>query len=165
MKKTLMFVACSALLLAVPSAVEAQVSFGPQVAWADDADFGVGARVALGLPQVRPGVELHISGDYFFIDCPSGVDCSWIELNGNLHLPVPVSPDLNTYVGGGLNIARVKYSVDGFGSASDSEIGINVLGGLKFPMAALTPFVEASFTIGGGEQFGIRAGFLLGGAR
>lgn len=157
-----LFVACSAMLLAVPSAVQAQVQFGPQVAWADDADFGVGARIALGLPQVRPGVELHVSGDYFFIDCPSGIDCSWIELNGNLHLPVPIAPDLNTYVGGGLNIARFKVGVDGFGSSSNTEVGLNVLGGIKFPMASLTPFVEASFTVGGGEQFGIRGGILLG---
>jgi hypothetical protein len=160
--KKLVLMACSALLLAVPSVVEAQVQFGPQIAWGDDADFGIGARVALGLPQVREGVQLHIAGDYFFIDCPSELDCSWIELNSNLHLPVPLAPNMATYAGAGLNVARVKVSVPGF-SASDTEVGLNILGGIRFPAAALTPFVEASFTLGGSEQFGVRAGILFGG--
>lgn len=166
--KKLVLMACSAVLLAVPSAGEAQIQFGPQVAWGDDADLGVGARIALGLPQVREGVQLHVSGDYFFIDCPSGIDCSWIEVNANLQLPVPLTPDLNTYAGAGLNVARVKVGIDGLGSdysASNTEVGVNILGGLRFNAAAFTPFVEASLTLGGGEQFAIRAGILLGGGR
>jgi hypothetical protein len=167
--KKLVLMAGCAVLLALPSAGQAQIQFGPQVAWGSDSDLGVGARIALGMPQIRPGVELHVGGDYFFFDCDSGfseVDCSWIEVNANLHVPVPVSPTLNTYAGAGLNVARVKVSVDGFGdtfSASNTEIGLNVLGGLKFSAASFTPFVEASFTLGGGEQFVLRAGILLGG--
>jgi hypothetical protein len=163
MVKKLVLLGCSALLLAVPSVVQAQVSFGPQLSWGSDSDLGVGARAVIGLPQVRPGLEAIISGDYFFIDC-GGADCSWIEVNANAAIPVPLSPTLNTYVGAGLNIARVSVDVGPpFGSVSNTEIGINVLGGLKFPAGTVTPFAEARFSIGGGEQFVLTGGVLLGG--
>ncbi|CAN5871637.1 hypothetical protein BH23GEM9_BH23GEM9_28790 [soil metagenome] len=164
--KKLMLLGCSVLLLAIPSTGDAQVAFGPQLSWGSDSDIGVGGRAVIGIPQFRTGLELHVSGDYFFLDCggsTSEVDCSWIEFNANAALPVPLAENLNTYVGAGLNVTRVKVDVGPFGSASNTEIGINVLGGLKFPMGGMTPFTEARFTIGGSEQFVLTVGLLFGG--
>ena len=45
--------------------------------------------------------------------------------------------------------------MDGIGSvsASDTEIGLNVGGGVSFPQESVTPSVGAKFEIGGGEDF------------
>jgi hypothetical protein len=163
--KKLVLLGCCVMLLAVPSAGAAQgIAFGPQVSWADDTDFGVGARLVFGLSDLYPNLEAIISGDYFFWDACD--DCTYIEVNANVALPINVEAALNPYVGGGLNIARVSVDFGEFGgSASDTEVGLNVLGGLKFPGDSFTPFVEARFEIGGGEQFVLTGGILLGGRR
>jgi hypothetical protein len=170
MVKKLAILGCSLFVLAVPTAVQGQVAFGPQISWGDDADLGVGARVVFGLPQLYAGLEGIISADYFFPDCGGGFggddfDCTWIEINANGVIPVPLGEgSFNPYVGGGLNIARVSVSFMGQ-SDSNTELGLNVLGGLKFPMGSFTPFVEAKFTLSGGEQFVLSGGLLFGGGR
>ena len=70
---------------------------------------------------------------------------------------------LKPYVGGGLNIARVSVDLGSFGSASDTEIGLNVLGGLKLNLSGLDAFTEARLSLGGGEQFAVMFGILFGG--
>ena len=160
MKKLLMVAAV--LLIAAPNAAQAQMGFGAQASWGSDADLGVGARLVMGLPNIRTGLQGILSGDYFFIDC-GGADCSWIELNANAAIPLAAS-GLNPYVGGGLNVARISVDVNGFGNSSATEIGLNVLGGLKFS-GSLSPFAEARLSLGGGEQFVITGGIMLGGSR
>jgi hypothetical protein len=162
--KRLVLLACCAMLLAVPATTQAQVAFGPQLSWGSDSDFGVGARAVIALPELLENFEAIISGDYFFIDCPSEVDCSFIEFNINGAIPLDVSPTLNPYVGAGLNIARASVEFEGF-DHSDTEVGINLLGGLKFPTTSFTPFIEARLSIGGAEQFVLTGGILLGGRR
>lgn len=162
MKKLLFSLVGAAILLGAGSAAQAQqatpVSIGAQVSFAEDADLGVGARVEVGLPQLSPRIFAIGSFDWFF---PDGFD--YFEINANLGYSVPVtSTSISPYVGGGLNFARV--SVDVFGdSHSDTDLGLNVLGGMKFKPAAarFTPFVEARFELSGGEQFVISGGILF----
>jgi len=162
MKKFLFSLAGAAILLGAGSAAQAQqvnpVRFGAKASFAEDADFGVGARVEVGLPQLASRVFAIGSFDWFF---PDGFD--YFEVNANLGYSVPVtSTSISPYVGGGLNIAR--FSVDYLGhSASNTEVGLNVLGGMKFKPAAarFTPFVEGRFELSGGEQFVISGGILF----
>lgn len=157
-------VAGAVMALALPTRGEAQTLLGPQLSWGSDSDLGIGGRVMFGLPQVTAGLEGIVSADYFFVDCGEGVDCSWFEINANGAYNL-AAESLHPYVGAGLNVTRVSVDLDGFGDGSDTEVGINLLGGLKFPGTSITPFAEARLTVGGGEQFVLTGGILFGGKR
>ena len=166
--------------VAIPA--HAQITFGPQLAWGDDTDFGVGGRVDFDLAgplaiDDGPFQNLFgsVTGSYFFDDChsdaPDAVDCGFIEFNGNAAVPFTIEDSsLAGYLGAGVHIAR--FSVDTnqvekipglFLPVSDTEIGLNILGGFKFPLADLTGFVEGKFGLVGAEQFILSTGILFGG--
>jgi hypothetical protein len=148
--------ATAALLVMTPAALAAQVNLGGQASWADDADLGLGARVAVGLPAVP--LEAIGSFDYFF---PDG-DVDYWEINANVaySFSLPASP-VTPYAGGGLSYAHVSADLPTGGSASDSEVGLNVLGGVKFSLPRLQPFAEARVELGGGEQFVLTGGLMF----
>lgn len=160
---------------------QAQVTFGPQLVWGDDTDFGVGGRVDFDLAgplAITDGLFQDLFGSatasYFFWDCDLGgdpgvaPDCGFIELNGNAAVPFTIEDSsVLGYLGGGLHLARFSVDRNGapfseFGVRSDTEIGLNILGGIKFPLAGLTGFVEGKFGLIGAEQFVFSAGFLIG---
>lgn len=167
------FAVALALFAATPA--QAQIAFGPQVSWGSDSDLGVGARVEVPIGymvtaddrSVLAGLKLIASGDYFFLDCdnPFGgaeIDCSYIEINANGAVPLPLE-GFSPYVGGGLNVALVSVDVEGCADCggSDTEVGLNVLGGLNFPLGGMNAFAEGRFELGGGEQFVLSAGILF----
>ena len=138
--------------------------FGVQGSWGDDVDFGVGGRFELDLENALssepPFSRTFIIGafDYFFQDCDP-FDCSYWELNGNLAVPFgSADASVDPYAGAGINIAR--GSVEDF---DNTEVGLNLLGGLKFPLGGVSAFGEARIELGGGEQFVITGGILFGG--
>lgn len=75
------------------------------------------------------------------------------------------------YAGGGLAITR--SSVDeqtfntGFGSVtvgggSNTEVGLNLVGGARFPLGSVDPFVQLNATLGGDVQrLGLAGGLLF----
>lgn len=160
-----LLLAGASLFLIGPAAAAAQTSIGGQVSWADDADIGVGVRAMLPLPALHPQLAFVPSFDVFF----PGNDLSYWELNGNLHYTfVTENANLSPYVGAGLNVARFSASASpGLSRVSNTEVGVNVLGGLRFPMGTFSPFVEARVELGGGEQFVLSGGLLfrVGGRR
>lgn len=153
-------VVAAAFLLALaalglgPAPARAQVHLGPQLSLADDADFGLGGRLVAGVPEYR-GFEAMGSFDLFF---PEGPVDYW-EINGNVlyNFEIPDLPSLRPYAGGGLNFAHVS---GGFG-AGDSDLGLNLLAGNKFPLQGFTPFTELRVELGGGEQFVLTGGVLF----
>ena len=78
-----------------------------------------------------------------------GADLSYWELNGNLVLDIPVGEGgVAPYVGAGLNYGSASGSVSGGGltlSADDSEVGGNLLAGLRFGSTGPSPFVEGRY--------------------
>ncbi|MGH2670859.1 MAG: hypothetical protein ACRDH5_17395, partial [bacterium] len=95
-----------------------------------------------------------------FPDAPAGTDVTYWEINGNVAYRIrTTSRSLAPYVGGGLSIAHRAADV-GTASASDTDVGLNLLGGTTFGAAAtkVKPFAEARFTIGAGEQLVITGG-------
>lgn len=143
-----------AAVLAVPGAAEAQISVGPTAAFHDDFDFGIGAMVGVDLPALAPGVGVLGDFTYFF----PGIDnFDYWEINGNLTYDIvledaPVAP----FALGGLNVASFSSSADtefGSFSASSTEIGINLGGGIKFQAGALEPLVGLRLELNGGEGF------------
>jgi opacity protein-like surface antigen len=165
--------AAVAVLLSLPASAEAQrraatqrqaakpVSFGIQADFGTDTDFGIGGRVVFGLRSLFPGTPLdaHVSFDYFFPDAPAGTDVTYWEVNGNVAYRIrTTSRSLAPYVGGGLSIAHASVDV-GTASASDTDVGLNLLGGTTFGARSnVKPFAEARFTIGAGEQLVITGG-------
>ena len=165
-------------LLIAAQPIQAQFSFGPQLAWGDDTDFGIGGRLDFDLAgplAIDDGPFQNLFGSatasYYFWDCGSSVpdttDCGFIEFNGNAGVPFTIEDSaLEGYLGTGLHVAR--FSVDHGGAVdesplfSDTEIGLNLLAGMKFPLSDLTGFVEGKFGLVGAEQFVLSAGILFG---
>ncbi|MBL8986435.1 MAG: hypothetical protein SFV24_21480 [Gemmatimonadales bacterium] len=162
MKKLAMAVAGAVLLVGLASKpAEAQVQFGANVVWGDDADFGVGARLGFPLGQALKdkGITALATFDYFFPDYGT----LW-ELTGNGVYNIKSSGSVSPYVGAGVSFASA--SVDNCPATIDcssSDFGLNVLGGIKFKaMGNVVPFVEARFGIRDGSQLAIAGGVYFG---
>lgn len=160
--RRLLVAVCLAALVAVPSTAHAQMDLGGQLSWGDDADFGIGARVVLGLPFEQVPLEVIGTFDYFFPDeGPGGADVTYWELNANIVYRIPVQvPMLTPYAGTGINIAHASVDAEGV-DVSDTEVGINLLGGIKYNAGPVTPFGEMRFELDGGEQFVLSFGVLF----
>lgn len=145
------------LLLAGPTTQEAQAqaAFGGQGSWGSEADFGVGARALVNIPNVN--LEFVGSAEVFF---PDG-DVDWFDFNANVfyHFHLPDAPSLMPYLGGGLNVARISNA------ASTTEAGLNLGGGIRFPGATVTPFIEGRGVISDLDQFVVTVGLLFGPTR
>jgi hypothetical protein len=153
MRKVL-FAVCLAAFALTPRAAQAQIGLGPQASIAEDADFGLGARATFGLPAKIP-LEIIASADYFFPE----EDVDYWELNGEVVWLIPVTaPTVDPYAGAGINIAHASIE----GGESDTEVGLNLLGGLKLHVGPVTPFGEFRFELDGGEQFVVTFGVLFG---
>jgi len=140
-------------------------SFGLQLDWGNDPNFGIGGRGVFPLGSLFPGTPLDgiVSFDYFF----PGNSVKYWEINGNVayRFRVPARSSLRPYAGGGLNIAHFSGTAT-VGtttvSASDTKAGLNLLGGTTFRVRGshLIPFAEARGELGGGKTF-----ILTGGIR
>lgn len=164
-----------ALALAATAAgalpLSGQVRFGPQLSWAEDAELGIGGRAVIEVPALLANLAIHGSFDYFFIDDFAGfgveADASYWELNGNAvyGFNLPAAPSVTPYIGAGINVAHISgdVSIGGeSGDFSDTELGLNILGGSQFDVGSVTPYVELRIEAGGGEQFVITGGVLIG---
>jgi hypothetical protein len=162
------------VLLVLSTAPAHAQRFGVQLDWGDDSDLGIGGRAefTLGSLFASSGAFSRMYGigsfSYFFPDCDDtvvDVDCRYWEINLNGAVPL-VAQDIDPYIGGGLNLAHSSIDADGpGGDGDDTELGINLLGGLRFLIGTLSAFAEARAELGGGEQFVLTAGILLGGSR
>lgn len=126
---------------------------GPQLSFANDADFGIGGRVEVGVPASN--VFVTGSFDLFF---PPGNNVDYWELNGNLgyQFPLTSTSDVVPYVAGGLNLAHASVP-----AGSNTDVGLNLLGGGRFPLQAVSLFFELRFEVKGGEQVVITGGVLF----
>lgn len=151
-----------------PAAGPAQrASFGAELNYGTDTDFGLGARVVFGLRSLfrTTPIDAQVGFLYFFPSAPAGSDLTYWELNGNVAYRIPnVRGGVRPYLGGGLNIAHAGATVTvgrNTQKSSDTKAGLNLLGGATFRVkGTVTPFVEARGIISGGEQF-----IITGGAR
>src|SRR5881397_1175613 len=117
-------------------------SFGLQLNWSSDVDFGIGGRGVFPLQSLFPKTPLDgiVSFDYFFPSVPSGVSAHYWEINGN--------------------VAHASAGPSGGTSVSETKAGLNLLGGTTFKLkgSKLTPFAEARGEVGGGKTFIITGG-------
>ena len=163
-------VAGAALLVAAtftaPTA-NAQIGFVVQGSYALDVKaIGVGAGLSFGLGSIteNSGVSAEATFDYFFPGDQdifgTGYSYKYWEINGNALYDIKSVNGL--YVGAGVNYANSDYGYDGdFGDldfSGGSSVGLNVLSGYKFG-GGKGPFVQARFSLGGGEQLVLTGGF------
>ena len=158
----------AALVVGLPRPAEAQAYIGPHIAWGDEADFAVGARAGISLsrllsPDPNEGgltrFDALLAFDWF-LDCN---DCSYFELTPAVTAPIQLNPEFLVYLGAGLNLARFSVDVSNDElDASDTDLGLAILGGAEFPIASLTSFLELRATLGGAEQVVISFGLLFG---
>ena len=161
MKKLLCTVALVGMMVA-PGVVQAQTMAGPFLAYTDDAEaFGLGGFISIPLPALNPNISLVPDFTWFFPDAGN-----LFEVNGDLMYSFAVSPDspVMPFAFAGLNIAR--YSVDiGGTNFSDTNVGINLGGGVNFSAGSVNPFAGAKVELEGGESFVLFGGlsFPIGG--
>ena len=136
MKKLLLTVALAGMLLA-PAVASAQVNAGPLAAFHDDLDFGIGGFVGIPVPSLDQNLSIVPSFVYYF---PDGFD-AW-EINGDVVYGFEVSEDTPVlpFAFAGLNISRVSVDFGSFGSASSTEMGLNLGGGIQFRAESVNPF-------------------------
>lgn len=153
---------------------QAQWAIGPQASYIFDAGngdgldmFGIGVRAQntigsyLTSDASNPFSRTRFVGtfDWFFPDCPNGVDCSYLEFNFNGAVPFTLEK-ISPYLGAGLNIARTHAEVNGNGD-SNTDAGLNLLGGLDLHLGNMAAFTEARLELGGGEGFALTFGLLF----
>src|SRR5690242_21965533 len=97
-----------------PTRSSQQPSFGLELNWSSDVDFGIGGRGVFPLESLFPKTPLDgiVSFDYFFPSVPAGTTGHYWEINGDVayRFTVPRSSSFRPYAGGRLNIARSSAS-------------------------------------------------------
>jgi opacity protein-like surface antigen len=162
MRRRALITVFTALLLLGPATAMGQVQFGGQLSFGSDQDVGLGGRLLANVSSLEHW-DFIGTFDWFFPDEPVGQDRTYWEVNGNLayNFDIAGAPSISPYVGGGLNIAHFsREDADGSGN-SDTDLGLNLLGGLQFEAKAVTPFVELRVELSGGDQLVITGGLLF----
>ncbi|HEX7070942.1 MAG TPA: hypothetical protein VF190_09060 [Rhodothermales bacterium] len=170
MKKLFAVLFLSALFVAPASAQLTNVGIGPRAGYDFDWEslfLGVDARASVpSLP-----VSFNVSGDYFFLEDFEGFGSdasqSLIKVSLNAIYEIGIDNQVFTpYVGAGLAISRYSLDVESdFGGidvgGSETDLGLNILGGAMFGSGSLRPFAQLYLTLGDGSTVGIAGGVLF----
>ena len=171
MKRSILGVATLALALAANSA-EAQkpISFGiglgatmAQGDFGDAVDMGYHAlgTLAWAAPALPVGVRFDASYNRlgFKDDVADGetFNILGITANATWGIPMAASP-VSPYLIGGLGWYQGSTSIEG--SESDSKIGFNVGGGVKFNLSGFGTFIEARYHMIGGDEGEVDTNFI-----
>jgi len=158
-----MIIGAAALLTAVPATAFGQVSLGPELSFGGDTDLGVGGRVVANVESLNHWDFVGTFDVWFPDDGPNNDISAW-EANGNLAYNFLIQDtSIFPYAGAGLNIFHV--SVDNNESPGngfdDTDLGLNLFGGIKFPASSVTPFVEVRAVLEGADQVAVTGGILF----
>jgi hypothetical protein len=170
MKRLLTFAA--ALLLGFgllgPGTANAQTSvqLGPRLGipvgdLEDATSLYIGADVRIhseNLPVVP-----NASFDYYFTDVDE-LSIFTVDLNALYEFGVD-NEAFTPYAGGGLAITRTSFDAASGGfaiSSDDTEVGLNLVGGARFPLGNIEPFAQLNATLGGDlQRLGVTGGLLF----
>ena len=150
-------------LLALPAASHAQgsssilVSGGLSLPMSDLGDvsnsgYNINVGLAFGAPIIPVGAR--IEGGFSSFDAKGGGATTRIAsatANAVLNLgPTGAAP----YLIGGLGIYNRRFSSDAFGGSADSKTtaGVNIGGGIRFPLGGISTFLEARYHLMLGNQ-------------
>lgn len=140
--------------LSAQRAADPYPHWGLQASIGEDVDIGLGVRYEnrmLGMFPQSPNLRFALSFDYFFPD-----NFDYWEINANVFNLFPGrGARVVPYLGGGLNVARASA-----GGARDTEVGLNLLGGIRLP-GRYRPYLEARLELGGGDRLVLTGGWLF----
>lgn len=151
-------------LLSISGLVLVIILFSNTDAFAQN-EFKVGAGLAYGSEVESIGIQAGAVYDFteeisgaadFIIFFPENYD--WWELNVNGHYRFLSEDNISVYGLAGLNYATLSVDLGQFGSASDSELGLNIGGGAEFGLDFANLYTELKYVLGNADQFGISAG-------
>ena len=158
-------------LLFCSATTQAQNAVGPHVGY-NTGPLGSGGEVFIGataqvdiasLPVViNPALDYYIGLD--------GV--TLLQMDANALYPFEVNSELlSPYAGGGLAISYVSVEGEDFGleefgieidnSYSNTDVGLNLVGGTFFNVGTIRPFAEARFTLGNGSALSLKSGVMF----
>lgn len=166
-RKLLSGIVAIALFAVAPQALFAQgFLLGPEIAWNDDFDFGIGAGAEVDLDGVANGFGVQGDFLYFFPGDEGSLNVDYWEFNGNATYDFPLkNSTVVPYVLAGINVGNVSLDYEGTDGGLDifdgdgTEVGLNVGGGIQFDLGSFRPRVGARFVLGGWETFTLY-GFL-----
>ena len=162
MKKLTAFVLLFGVLMGFAmqqAQAQTQIDIGPRLGFdiaGDVEEFFIGFDSRFAFPSLP--VSLNGSFDYYFDD----VFDFW-QLSANALYEFGVDNQTFTpYAGAGLGISRVSAG-DGLfdAEASETDLGLNVVGGAIFGVGSLKPFAQAQITFGDFDLFTIAGGILF----
>ena len=172
-----LFTFAAALLLSfgllAPGTAEAQTSvkFGPRLGIPVGDVSDIGGNLYLGADarfdtDALP-VVLNPSVDFYFVDEVEGtsVDQSVFAIDLNALYEFGVDNEAFTpYAGGGIAITRFSVDDDGVfpGDPDETDVGLNVVGGARFPLGSVEPFAQLNAVVGGDiDRLGLTGGILF----
>lgn len=141
--------ALSILLAATPpqeAVARQQPQLGPHIGFIfDGEDLLLGGQFAIPLIEQ---VEFYPSADVYLPD-----DGTLLGFNADLRYMIPTQEGFSVYAGGGLNL--LYRSIAG---VSDTDLGVNLIGGAKTEMGTIHPFAEGRAIIHGESSFQLVVG-------
>lgn len=154
--------------LTAPLTAQAQTNFkvGPRlgIPLGDLADgtslfFGADARLTTDALPVVP----NVSFDYYSTDADN-FSVYAVDLNALYEFGID-NQSFVPYAGGGIGITNTSVDVQtqtGTRSVSNSDTALNLVGGARFPLQSVEPFVQLNATLGGDAQrLGLAGGVLF----
>jgi opacity protein-like surface antigen len=156
-----------ALIISVPDAhAQVSIELGPRAGYdigGDIDELFLGADARFGLADIP--VDVGVTFDYYLME----ENISLFQLSVNAYYDFALADaGFVPYAGAGIGISRMSFDYgDEFGewfgssSASSSDTGINLLGGIRFPMGGFTPYAQAQFTIGDLDLLTLSGGLLI----
>jgi len=160
-------VIASSLWIQQTAEAQTVIDIGPRIGidvGGDVEDFYIGAdgRFRTGLPVI-----INTTFDYYFTES----NFSFWQVGGNALYEFSVSSaSIVPYAGAGLSISRFGVDIPPIdlgefgsfgGSASSTDVGLNLIGGASFTAGSLRPFAQAQITVGDVDLFTIGGGLLF----
>ncbi len=159
MRRLLLSLAAVTALVATPVQAKGQLQAGPYLAFHDDFDLGIGGFVGVPVPSLDENMSfvgdfgLYFPGSSGYGD---GANVDYWEANAGLLYRFPLEDmSFTPWVIGGLNIAHISVGDDlgesNHRSGSDTDIGLNLGGGVTFGSGPVSPYAGLKIELGGGD--------------
>lgn len=140
------------------AAAQVGIRIGPRVGYEIDdvEELFIGADARLDIATLP--VIVNPAFDYYLTD---GYDLFQLSVNALYTFGIN-NTAFTPYAGAGVGITRVSADT-GFDFVDDSntEVGLNIIGGAEFGFGNLRPFVQAQLTIGDVDLTTIAGGLLF----
>ncbi|HEX7071421.1 MAG TPA: outer membrane beta-barrel protein, partial [Rhodothermales bacterium] len=146
MKRIFSILLLTTAFLCIQQEARAQFQLGVRGGYdleTEDPVLGVEARFGLGSPSLP--LIIAPAFDYYFVD---NDNFNFYELDVNVLYPFGINNQTFTpYAGAGLGVGFSSVEI-GDRTESDTDLGVNLVGGAVFGFGGIRPFVQARLKLG-----------------